>query len=93
MGDRGARRVASAGGFPAMTGNVPAAGTLFQYRVTARRGYAKSRLPGDLFRTDGPPRLDRRRPAPGRFPVPRWCRRVLALRLVPRRPGAGWVCA
>jgi hypothetical protein len=36
---------------------VTTAGQVFRYRVTARRSYAKTRLPADLFTTGGPPRL------------------------------------
>jgi hypothetical protein len=36
---------------------VVAAGRVFRYRVTARRSYAKTRLPADLFDAGGPPRL------------------------------------
>jgi sortase (surface protein transpeptidase) len=39
------------------TVEVAAAGQVFRYRVNARRGYAKTRLPADLFATAGPPRL------------------------------------
>jgi hypothetical protein len=39
------------------TVELVAAGQVFRYRVTARRSYAKTRLPADLFRVDGPPRL------------------------------------
>jgi hypothetical protein len=36
---------------------VTAAGHEFRYRVTARRSYAKTRLPADVFTAAGPPRL------------------------------------
>ena len=39
------------------TVEVTAGDRVFRYRVAARRGYAKSRLPGDLFAAGGAPRL------------------------------------
>jgi hypothetical protein len=39
------------------TVEVAAGGQVFRYRVTARRSYAKTRLPADLFAAGGAPRL------------------------------------